>query len=346
MTPVQTLSALIAGEAAHGNAADQFGVASVIANRAGSNYQGLGDVFGQAFNHSQFQAYPGALGTPTPYTDQLAEALASGNLSSMGNTGNALFYNAPNYNPAYAAGVGNNFGPGSNQYSDVFNQTPTSNLVMPQASDNTAVAVNGAVASEGESGDWVGINNTGEQPDGSMFDVNSGFGSLSSSDANSLGIPALEQATPGTMGSASTDTSAANPLGFGTSGATDTAPVTANVTTGAIPGLNASPAPPSSTAAQGSGQDTTGGQPIQNNISDATSIGQTGLNAVSKSVNQAGSDIQGAEGNLAAAGTSWLGSLFGAGTNVLVRGGFIFLGLVVLLGAFLFFYVDSQRASS
>lgn len=45
------------------------------------------------------------------------------------------------------------------------------------------------------------------------------------------------------------------------------------------------------------------------------------------------------------AGTSWLNSIFGEGTDLLARGGFILLGLVMLLGALVFFYIDSRTSN-
>jgi hypothetical protein len=126
---------------------------------------------------------------------------------------------------------------------------------------------------------------------------------------------------------------------------TTVAPVTGGITTGNIPGVNTPTSAGTSTAAapQGSGQNTQGGTPIQNNIADATAIGQTGLNALSKSATGVGQAVTGAEGNLAAAGTSWLGSIFTGATSLFVRFGLLAAGLIVLLGAFLFFFIDSRE---
>jgi hypothetical protein len=136
MSQQSVLSGIIAGEA--GNPADQFGVASTIYNRTqgASGYTGYGfglDAFSAAANHNQFEAYPNRLGQTTPYTDSLAAALLNGTLPSMGNTGNSTFYNAPGSNAAYASGSGNNYGAGTNQYSDGYNQPPSANFVLPSA---------------------------------------------------------------------------------------------------------------------------------------------------------------------------------------------------------------------
>ena len=63
----------------------------------------------------------------------------------------------------------------------------------------------------------------------------------------------------------------------------------------------------------------------------------------SKSVTGAGQAVQSSEANFAAAGTSWLGSIFSAGTSLFVRGGFVALGLVLILGAFVFFYAENKQ---
>jgi hypothetical protein len=52
--------------------------------------------------------------------------------------------------------------------------------------------------------------------------------------------------------------------------------------------------------------------------------------------------VQSSEGNLAAAGTSWLGSIF-SGTNLLVRGSFVAIGLAIPIGAFAFFYAEQAK---
>jgi hypothetical protein len=72
----------------------------------------------------------------------------------------------------------------------------------------------------------------------------------------------------------------------------------------------------------------------------------TAANTVSKSLSGVGQAVQSSEGNLVAAGTSWLSDIFASATNLLVRSGFILIGLVVLLGVFVFFYADSQKGNT
>lgn len=128
------LAQIIAGEAQGGNNADSFGVASTIFNRSNLNFNGYGSTpLAQATAASQFSAYPNALGTPTAYQQQLADAAENGTLSQYGNTGNALFYNGPggsSYN-AYNSVPGSSYGQGSNAYSNVYGQPANSSFVLP-----------------------------------------------------------------------------------------------------------------------------------------------------------------------------------------------------------------------
>ena len=136
MSALSTLAGIIQGEAS--NPADQYGVASTIYNRVQAGFPGSSQgAFGVATARAQFSAYPNRLGVPSPYATSLAQDLLAGNppgtsTGTYGTTGNALYYNAPGYNPAYASGVGNQYGPGTNQYSDVFNQPPSQNFQLPQ----------------------------------------------------------------------------------------------------------------------------------------------------------------------------------------------------------------------
>jgi spore germination cell wall hydrolase CwlJ-like protein len=114
MASVYTLAQIIAGEAQSGNDADSFGVASTIYNRtqnpAFADYGS--DAISQATASGQFSAYPNALGVPTAYQLQLAQAAQNGTLSQYGDTGNATYYNAPGYayqnngSNAYGFGLG------------------------------------------------------------------------------------------------------------------------------------------------------------------------------------------------------------------------------------------------
>lgn len=139
MSQISVLAGIIQGEA--GNPSDQFGVASTFLNRAqAGNFPGGSSPFAVATAAGQYAAYPNGLLPPTPYATSLATDLVNGgNLSSFGNTGNATYYNAPGYNANYASGIGNSYGPGTNQYSDVFNSAPSSNFQMPQPNGSSSV---------------------------------------------------------------------------------------------------------------------------------------------------------------------------------------------------------------
>lgn len=167
-----------------------------------------------------------------------------------------------------------------------------------------------------------------------------------------------DQGTPNLGGGVSsagiTDNSAAgmNP---------NNAPFSGDITNISVAGVNApasagvsTAAAPQGTAPQAQGGTGTGGPPIM--ITNAQQIGDqaagtiaqganTAANTLSKSVSQAGQDVQSAEGNFAAAGTSWLGSSFSAVTNLFVRSGFVLLGLVLIIGAFVFFYAERQTGA-
>jgi len=335
---IAQLSALIAGEAR--SPADQFGVAATIQNRVSSNYMGLGGVFGQAFNHNQFEAYPNKLGVPTPYTDQLAAALSNGTLSNYGDTGNALFYNAPGYNSAYASGTGNSFGAGSNQYSDVYNRPPSSNFILPQAGatpsnsnmfDGNSGLMNGSDAF-GSGG--AGASSIG---DGSFVSDNNPFGDTfgGTQSPESLGGPAKPVAggDTGIPGISSQGTGTFNDMTASPSQTSDN-PIqpTAKAGSGASAG----------TAPQGKDKGNDSGAKLD--VTNAPAIGSDAANTLSQALGGvtqgAASDTKSLEGT----GTGWLNSIFSGATSLLVRGGLIMAGLFLLLGAFVFFYADSQAS--
>jgi hypothetical protein len=175
--------------------------------------------------------------------------------------------------------------------------------------------------------------------------MGTGFGT--SPGDGSTGVPGVSSQGTGNFGSfdsssASNATSDMLPSAPGSGATTAGIPVSGNVTTGAIPGVSSpsvgTPATaPSGTNPSGSGSpvDITSDQPEIN-----------AANTIAKAATGIGTSISNSEGNLAGAGTSWLGSIFSAGTSVLVRTSFVAAGLVILLGAFLFFYIDSKAANN
>lgn len=192
-------------------------------------------------------------------------------------------------------------------------------------------------------------------PNSGMFDNNSQVGTQPT--ANSL---MSDQQSAGFMMGAN----AATPQMSGDNVAISAtqAPVQDDITRFQVAGVNApadsavsTGAAPSGTAPQGS--TAVGGGGIAIDVTNVAAAGQTaantlssgittGSNTLAKSVAGAGQAVQSSEGNLAAAGTSWLGSLFGALTSLLVRGGFIAVGLVILLGALMLFYGEQKQGGS
>lgn len=84
-----------------------------------------------------------------------------------------------------------------------------------------------------------------------------------------------------------------------------------------------------------------GGQPLT--ITNAADIGQQGSQDVSKAVSGLNQGVQTAEAKGAATATSLTQSWFGAFTDILARGGFIVVGLVILAGAFSFYYMEGKN---
>ena len=197
MSQISTLAAIIQGEAQ--TPADQFGVAATIQNRVNAGFPGSENgALGVATAAGQFSAYPSAMQMPTAYATSLATALVNGNLSDFGSTGNALYYNAPGYNPAYSSGTGNNFGPGTNQYSDLYNQSPSSDFQLPllsgaqagqpdygagftsAASPNASTAGFG-VGNQNDALDHTGLTST-SPTDPSMYPATSATTSITNND--------------------------------------------------------------------------------------------------------------------------------------------------------------------
>ena len=338
-----------------GNQADQFGVAATIQNRLDQGFAGSSSgAYGIATQAGQFSAFPNRLVTPTPYTDALAGALLNGNLSDFGSTGNATYYNATGY--AYPNLGLNSFGSGSNAYSDQFNgpggqpigTPPTSNFQLPQWNGATAPASTSSDgASESEAFDpSSGIFASGFGAPGTFAGTTpAGISTQGSGDFYNLGAPSA----PGSGGAGNSVSVSGNQ-----------APFSDDITNFSVAGVNAPPASGVSTAAapQGTAPTATGGSgsnagaPLD--ITNAQQVGDqaagtiaqgatTAANTLSKLVTGAGQAVQSSEANFAPAGTSWLGSIFSAGTSLFVRGGFVALGLVLILGAFVFFYAENRQ---
>jgi len=340
-SPVQVLASIIQGEA--NNPADQFGVASVIYNRAQSNYGGYGnDPFAQATAPSQFSAYPNNLQTPSANALNLAQALESGNLSSYGDTGNARFYNAPNTNPAYASGAGNNYGPGTNQYSDVYNQPPSSNFQLPTQTPSQDQINNDL----GETGNSAPNYDLPFESDGGNDNPIMGSGASGAADNSGSYATGTVTFPDGSSGGFTTQPSSLTSLGLGS----PTAIASYNQGSGALASgsgatVQAPPGAINTQAPQASGTQTSNsGQPIYE--TNAPTVASQGLNAIAKAGTQVGADVQQAESSAAATGTGWLSSIYAVGQTFAISTGLVLLGLILLLGAFAFFYIDNNQKSA
>jgi hypothetical protein len=134
-----------------------------------------------------------------------------------------------------------------------------------------------------------------------------------------------------------------------------TAPNNGDITNIPVQGVNApfdNPITPNANAGSGASAgnapksgatDSGGGAPIQ--ITDATKIASQAGDTVSKALGGVTSGVAADTQSVESTGTGWLNSIFSGGTSLLVRGGLIMVGLFLLLGAFVFFYVDSKTSS-
>ena len=167
---------------------------------------------------------------------------------------------------------------------------------------------------------------------GAPFGIDTGgTGGVAGTGDGSTGIPGVSSQGTGNFYSMSSTPAASSDVPGKT-----TNPIQPNAASGS--GASAGTAP------QGTDKSSAGGTPIYE--TNAAAVGADAANTVSKAL---GGVTQGAAADTQAAtsaGTSWLNSLFGEGTDLLARGGFILLGLFLLLGAFVFFYIDSKSSGS
>jgi Cell Wall Hydrolase len=345
----QQLARIIQGEAA--TPAGQFAVAATMYNRMSP--LGAGVVVGGGSNNitevvtpSQFNGMSSA--PPSENAQALANELWNGQAPQGGTTGNSLFYANPTVpgTAAWAQGLNNggaNVGGEGNLFSDR-QGAPSANFAAPQY---------GGVAAAGDGPS----DSHAYDPDSGMFDGNSQVGAspggapdgtTTSGDWSNTGTPA----GPGSGGDGSSVSIAPD----------GQAPVQDDLTKFQVAGVNApigasvtkDTSKPTKITTDNT-QSQQDGAPLD--IKNAPDIGVKAANTlaqsegsaadtIGKSVSGAGQAIQSAEGSFAAAGTSWLGSLFSAFTDILVRGGFITLGLVILVGAFVFFYAESKKTDT
>jgi hypothetical protein len=144
-----SVAATIQGEAGS-NPANQFAVASVIYNRMqAGNFPGGGDPYAIVNAPSQFVGSA----TPNASAQQFADAIAAGNLSQYGTTGNATYFQTTGSNTTLG-GVGYDIG--GNAFSDVWG-APSSNFTAP-AYGASAPAGTPGTGDIPAGGDYGGLN--------------------------------------------------------------------------------------------------------------------------------------------------------------------------------------------
>ena len=350
ITSPQELASVIQGESA--TPEGQFGVASVMYNRLQNG--GFGSSLSQVVTPNNFNGYNV---TPSANAQSLANDIWNGNAPSGGNPGNALFFANPN-------GVSN---PNSwASWSSPFGQAASSGAA-PNLGGNFFTDTQGAPSANFQAPSYGGASPASNYSDGASqsdaFDNNSGmFDNGSQVGAVAGGAP-TGLSTTGTgdfYNLGATSAPGSSGVGNSVSVSGNQAPFSDDITNFSVAGVNAPPASGVSTAAapQGTAPTATGGSgsnagaPLD--ITNAQQVGDqaagtiasgatTAANTLSKSVTGAGQAVQSSVANFAAAGTSWLGSIFSAGTSLFVRGGFVALGLVLIIGAFVFFYAENRQ---
>lgn len=366
-----TIGQIIQGEAGS-NPAAQFAVASTIYNRGtigsssfGSDFNSIVNAPGQFVGNLTGPGGPGRvppLSEVTPSANTFAGAIQDGTLGNYGETGNAQYFQSNQGQPSSVVG-GNSVNIGGNYFSDRFGQ-PSSSFVAPSYGGTTSpVTGEGSDALTAAGGSDVGSSWQADQ--GLGYDNGSTMGypayNVDGSTPGGIANPALGPSSTIAglgLGSGSAGVDTASPSGTGAGGApsgsgdsvsvaSDNAPFSGDITNIPVAGVNApantgevnTTAPSSNANSQGQGN------PVQITGALPNAVTQAG-NTVAKSDTQLGQDIQQAEGSAASAGTSWLGSIFTAGTSLFVRGGFVALGLVLILGAFVFFYAERQTTGA
>lgn len=370
-----TVAQVITAEAQ--GAAPQFAVAATIQNRLNANLaaqaagqalpfgggltaEGIANAPGQFAGHLTGAGGPGNVpAVPSSDATLFGGAIDSNSLNQYGSTGNALYFQS-NQGQASTVVGGNSANIGGNFFSDQFGQ-PSANFQAPSFSgpgaatpsgdsvtldanqpatsnqDITGIPVAGVNApaddGSGDAGEGVNANGGGNASD---FDQFSGLGAGNATNTGGLSTPALQG------GAGNTDASAGNPLGFGTSSATTPDGTFTTVT----------PTAPANTTPSSAAAFTGGGPPVEiTNISDAGQVAgasvQAGLNTAGsdaqKGLNTAASAITSSESNAATTGTSWLDTILANFQGFGIDAAFVVLGLIILIGAFVFFYMERKN---
>jgi Cell Wall Hydrolase len=344
VTSPELLAGVIQGEAA--TPEGQFAVASVIYNRLQSG--SFGSSLASVVTPSQFNGFSS---NPSTNAQSLANDLFAGNAPSGGTTGNALFYTAsnfstnpaaPNYvNPTMVGVAANGVPIGGNSFSDV-QGAPTAGFIAPALGGQTVVpsTINPPTSDDAFSGMTdtdTGGDSLGVSTAPPADDYTSTYTNPDTAFADTSGAETTDQGGSIAGGGIGSDAVA------GGAGTADASAFGANET-GVVGGANAPASSATSASAtsssSGAGGATNSGSGTPVDITDVTSAGSIAGNAVGTGLNSVGSSVNSSTASIESTGTGWLNSIYTATGNLFVRGGFVLLGIVVLFGAFLFFYKE------
>lgn len=362
------LAAVIQGESS--SPAGQFGVASVMYNRmidptGAGGFVGAGsNDITQVVTPTQFNGYNS---NTSPYANQLASDLWNGNAPTGGNPGNATFFAAPSSsnaawaNPSTASGQGL-FSNGANLGGNYFSDTqgpPSSNFQAPSyGSSSPSVGSNlpdaGAVtpdtnsdiAQQSPSLDQIYANNA-------QYGVNyiaptaGGAGSLPTSngfDQSSLNSGGAT--SPDASGNGAVNTQALNAPTSVSDYSNPSMPIAAETPDAATPATQAGSANVAGTwDATGSAAVSAAGSAVAKSDASAASSITSALGGAVKSLTSALNSTSQAAAKTAVqndqsiqnTGTGWINTLLLNTKDLFQRGMIGFFGLILLLGAALYF---------
>lgn len=326
VSTVAQLAGVIQGEA--NNPADQYGVASVMYNRL--NTPGFGSTIPQAVTYNQFAAVNSPQ-APSAYATSLATDLFNGqppgtSSGTAGTTGNALYYNAPGY--AYQPTGANSYGSGTNVYSDVFNQQPTSNFQLPQMGGSGAP--NGTGSPIG--GDGSNIASQSFSPpvtdfQGSGISTGASGNSIAYNNPYTLGGDASGSSF---QGAPAPDMSASSTPYFGTPGS---APANPPQAMASVPGTTNSAGFAS----------TLSGMWEALGVTAVTTAANTQANALTAATAAQNATAVADTGTLTGTIASAFNATFSNVSNLFVRGGVLLFG-AIFLAAGLWFLARQQEA--
>lgn len=284
------------------------------------------------------QIIQGEAGTPA---GQFAVAATIQNRVAAGNFGsNALdVVNAPGQFTGHLTGSG---GPGA---------VPALSAVTPQSQAYADAIDNGTLSNYGSTGNALYFQSNQGQPStvvgGSSVNIGGNYFTDRQGQPSSNFQPPVYGGTDGPSTSPAIQTGSTSGDSVTMGGSANTG----DLSQYQVKGVNAPADPISGTspdassagnasAPQGKSDGSGSGTPVDvTNIKDE---GLNGANAQASATQDLTKGLAADTGSIATTGTGWLSSIFSGVTDVFVRSGFVLLGIVVLLGAFLFFYIDAQ----